>query len=426
MWLCLLALLTSADDGAAPAAPSSQPAASLPVTIAHLDTPEVILGVETEQRGEPLTVRVWLATPADPAWRPLSGISRFPHAVGWHAPRDGEYSFYFVVENAVGRSASDPSAESPPHARVIVDTSSPTLQLHRVVPRRASDGRTCLRMDLTVFDENLGERGLRLFTRRSADDEWQDSGEMAVVNGRYDWFPPADCPAELDLRVIATDLAGNQSRDGILRVSTRVAASLAAPAPQSRPTEEPPAPAASSAPSEPPSVDPQVARSVEYLRRLAEREVALDRPSLAVHRLRDAVALSPNDAGLRGELARVLLQSGRLDEAGQQYENALRANPDDLDALEGLALTAAAQRRYPDAAERLRTLLDRSPETGRLWLRFGDIQHKLGHSDEARDAWDKVLSLEPDSSRLRTQARERLDWLAQQPPATQPSTSHRP
>ncbi len=426
MCLCLLMLAGLAAGAVGPAQPTTRPAPpAFAAAVSYLDTPDIVLGVETDQRGAGLKVRLWVATPAEPAWRPIECISRFERAVGWHAPADGEYSFYLVVENSAGRSAADPAGDFPPHARVVVDTTAPTLQLHRAVPQRAEDGRVRLRLDLTVFDENLGAQGVRLFTRPAGGSDWSDAGAIAVVNGRHDWAPPPDCPADLDVRVIATDLAGNQSRDGLLRVSTQVAPSLSPPPADSQPFADA-SETASSAPADPPAPSAEVARSVEYLRRQAERELAADRPSLATHRLRDAVMLAPGDARLRRELARVLLQSGRFEEADQQFQSVLSLEPDDLDALEGLALTAAAQRRYPVAAEHLRSLLDRSPDTGRLWLRFGDIQHKLGRSRAARDAWDRVLALEPPDSRLRAQARERLGLLDQRSPTSQPVVDHGP
>jgi predicted TPR repeat methyltransferase len=59
----------------------------------------------------------------------------------------------------------------------------------------------------------------------------------------------------------------------------------------------------------------------------------------------------------------------------------------------------------------LQTLLRLSPESGRFWLRYGDVLHKLGRTDEAVDAWDRVLDVRDAVKVDRTKARERLNYF---------------
>jgi tetratricopeptide (TPR) repeat protein len=62
--------------------------------------------------------------------------------------------------------------------------------------------------------------------------------------------------------------------------------------------------------------------------RLASVYLALGRISEAADELRAAVELQPLDARTRLDLARVLMQQGHEEEAGREYEEALRLDPE--------------------------------------------------------------------------------------------------
>jgi tetratricopeptide (TPR) repeat protein len=154
---------------------------------------------------------------------------------------------------------------------------------------------------------------------------------------------------------------------------------------------------------------------INALRELAARYLREGRPALAEARLTDALHGAPGDQDVLVDLGTVLFQTQHYDDAGQQFQAALDAHPDNLAATQGLALVANAQRRYPEARQHLQHLLKRTPESGLTWLRYGDVEHRLGELDTALQAWRRVLEVEPAESQVRRMAEERLRTFGRAP-----------
>jgi tetratricopeptide (TPR) repeat protein len=114
---------------------------------------------------------------------------------------------------------------------------------------------------------------------------------------------------------------------------------------------------------------------------------------------------------LLSELGSALYSAGKYDDATTRFEAALKLTPDVPNALEGLALVAATQRRYPQAREHLLHLLRVNPQSAANWLRLGDIEHKLGNTEEAATAWQRVLDMRAADRALRDKAEKRLKLL---------------
>jgi tetratricopeptide (TPR) repeat protein len=110
-------------------------------------------------------------------------------------------------------------------------------------------------------------------------------------------------------------------------------------------------------------------------------------------------------------LTSALYRLARYNDSDPRFQSALDLAPDHPGAIEGLALVAATQKRYPQAREHLRHLLRLRPESGSVWLRVGDIEHRLGNEAEALDAWERVLTARETDADVRRQAQRRLDYF---------------
>ena len=81
-------------------------------------------------------------------------------------------------------------------------------------------------------------------------------------------------------------------------------------------------------------------------------------------------------------------------------EAILRLDPDDAVALRRLGGTRFAQQRYEEAAQLAKRLvkIPGSEETG--WLLLGSVYQEKLRADDAADAYEQVLKIDPELSKL--------------------------
>jgi Flp pilus assembly protein TadD len=418
------------------------------VELRYVGSREVVLTYSADEAAPVDAVELWFRRGPEQPWALVEAEALHVGSLIFRAPDDGEYEFHLILLNAAGASGPSPTMDASPHARVMVDTTAPMVQIHHAEIRSLAALDRRLLVELTVTDEHLGPAGVRLFYRPSADagtedgPPWRDAGAVEVKDGRFKWAPPAELVGELDVRVIATDLAGNQSADERLNVPTVLISATTQPAldaPQAAnegddigmmahvaPVEVTPVTPVGSAPdaagkllaeepnSRRPDRNPEAAAAAQEARRLAEmaaRHLRAREYDLAEARFRDGLKLVPNDPDLLSGLGGVLYRMEHFDEAATQFASALLAEPDHIGALEGYALVDATQRRYPEARKRLGQLLRIQPRSARHWLHYGDIEHKLGNTREALDAWNKAVGLENAPAEIVEQGRRRLKYF---------------
>jgi hypothetical protein len=421
-------------------------ARSDPPPIRYVNTRQVLLTVNPADEQPIDRARLWFSTDEFQTWQDAANRPLENCTLTFEATKDGKYLFYIVLENEAGRSAPPPTPGSEPHLAVVVDTALPTIQIHQAQAAASDAGRE-IRLDVSLIEENLGPAGLRVFYRTGPQAPWQDGGSAACIDGEITWHPPQEINPEVDIRVVATDLAGNQAFDAIHRVPTTPATAATAtgptkpgpairpPATTTAPGEPPPARVvvepvkpvtvapvdpisldepASEPPASKPKPPPAPNQQAERLRTLAKRYLAQGRFSLAGARLQDALKLLPNDPNLQVDLGSVLYRARQYDQADRLFQHALAAAPDHLGAIEGLALVAATKNRYSHARAHLQRLLRLDPESGRHWLYYGDIEHKLGNAAEAHAAWEKALQLEPSDTTIREKVGRRLELFGRE------------
>ena len=429
MFVVMLSIPTAASalDSSGTVAEDSQVAGP---ALRHIASRDVILSFTLDHDAVADFVHVWVSRDAGKNWTPADVESTRANRAVYHAPDDGRYDFFVIAHNAAGGSSEPPTAGSPPHLSILVDTKPPTLQVRRAEIRSLADIQRKLVVELTAFDENLGDSGVRLFFRSRADSPWRDGGVVQVADGKINWVLQDGLPAKLDIHIVAIDLAGNWTADDRLNVETTLIVpatqpAAIAPSISAVTVEEPelfvvehvkpveiergfdraerPSPAASTIAAQP-RRDP----AVDRLRRLADRHIAGGQYALAEARLRDALELMPDAPDLLVRRGGALYRLNRFDEAGADFSSALRADSDNIAALEGNALVDATLRRYPDARKQLARLLELQPRSAKTWVKFGDIEHNLGNAREAIAAWERALETEGVSAKVIERARERL------------------
>lgn len=360
-------------------------------------------------------VHVWVSTDSGRTWQSQDEVQVFDDRVLCAVERDGRYDFYLVLENAAGVSAPPPVAGTRPHSSVVVDTTPPLLQIHSSKLDTDDEGLTLLSLRTSLIEEHQSRRGCRLFYRGDPTGLWCDGGEVCVSDDLAEWPVPKLDADRIEVKLVATDQAGNRA------VSAAFAVELPRPAKPEPAKPEPTEPqrevalAASETSMAPSALPPAPAEPTkEDLTRVAGlREAALrylreGRLGLAEARLRDALERAPQQTDLLIDLGTVLYHAKRYDDAGSWYQRASGLEPNHLGAIEGLAVVAATQRRYPEARQHLERLLTKQPDSGLTWLRMGDVEHKLGRADAAVEAWRRAANASDSSRDVRSRAEVRL------------------
>ncbi|MFN0134989.1 MAG: tetratricopeptide repeat protein [Phycisphaerae bacterium] len=363
------------------------------------------------------------------------------------ADRDGRVGFCIVVRNAAGMSALPPIAGQSPQVSVLVDTQSPTLQLHGV--RVAwSDGAARLMLHATLAEENIDAAAVRAFARPSGDDAtaWRDLGPIRIEAGRAVLALAGDlCEAKrIDVCVSATDLAGNRSCERVIDVPIPaqpiVPVALAQPSmsaagvasaegaagtvsavalPVLDDRNAGPSPLPPDAPSTRDSraaiaeLSPEQMRRVSELRHSAAAFAGRGEWNLAAARFEDAARIAPDLVDVQLDLGQALMNTNRLEDAVKKFKGVISQQPDHAAALESLALVTAAQRNYPSARTHLKRLTELQPDSASHWLRYGDVEFKLGNRADAHAAWDRAIGLSQPEDAVRQRAQQRLRDLSQ-------------
>jgi tetratricopeptide (TPR) repeat protein len=128
----------------------------------------------------------------------------------------------------------------------------------------------------------------------------------------------------------------------------------------------------------------------------------------AIENYKAAIKADPNTPMLSEELSEIYIVTNRLKEAESDADEALRKNPDDLNALRLLARIyfrqiGDRQRNTIDQAmlrktvEELQKITRLDPKDVDSWLMLGQLQKAMQNSVDAQIAYKKALEIEPDN-----------------------------
>lgn len=129
-----------------------------------------------------------------------------------------------------------------------------------------------------------------------------------------------------------------------------------------------------------------------------------------IEHLRRAIEIEPDDVEARGNLARVLLQLRRLDQAEPELREVLRRRPRDPRALADLGGLLVLAGSVDEGNKLLRTAIEVNPKNVEAHVSLGEGLEKLGQIEEATRMFERALALDADDLRARVDlARVRID-----------------
>lgn len=151
-------------------------------------------------------------------------------------------------------------------------------------------------------------------------------------------------------------------------------------------------------PDKPPmsgSIGSVVWRDTNVLLELARTAATEGRISEAVAQLTEVVETAPGFAIAHAELAQLLQQSGRSNEALGIIETHIRRFPDAVWPLSIKAALLDAERRTEESFPVHEQLVERIPHIGVAWVNYGHALRALGRGKDAVSAYRKAIALEP-------------------------------
>ncbi len=152
-----------------------------------------------------------------------------------------------------------------------------------------------------------------------------------------------------------------------------------------------------------------IALSPKVIQARAEALVAGNRVNEAIELFKFQLGRNLTDPTLRTRLVNLLRVSGRTSESVSVLRDAIARNPFDLAAR---VLLSTVLQNLEDYEGALSTLLESrkySPQSAPLLAEIGELLHRLGRTEEAREHLQASLTLDPNHS----QVRRYLDYLQQ-------------
>ncbi|MFH1058786.1 MAG: tetratricopeptide repeat protein [Pseudomonadota bacterium] len=122
----------------------------------------------------------------------------------------------------------------------------------------------------------------------------------------------------------------------------------------------------------------------------------------ALAALDQALSWAPLSPSLLNDKASLLMDQGRLDEAAQLYEEALRYAPDNPLVMNNLAWCLARnQKDLARAAEMAKRAVARQPDRAEFWDTLGMVQQMAGHPAQAAASYGRALKLNPEMAQAK-------------------------
>jgi len=353
------------------------------------------------------------------AFAPLSPII-------FDAQSDGLYGFYVVLYNAAGGSAPPPESGMAPQKWVRVDRSAPIVQVLTFRADDHFDVNREIHIRWTAQDDNLPDRPIKLHYRCEQTKTFRLIADLLAADGSYRWTVPEDVSGRVDVKVSATDRAGNTGRyraEWLTMGGSRIQGldedsgahpGVASMNPQTLEPSNPltlkpmnplwrgdPPPAAD-------VVDGGAAKQAKNKYDLGTWHRLRGEYDVAMLRYREALKFNPDLLEARNDLGGLLFLQKRYEEAERELQRVLAKAPRHLAALKSLALVQATRRNYQSARETLQKLLLLNPDDAEAWMHFGDVTMFTGDRPRAREAWRKAGSLGTASAAVKERAAKRL------------------
>jgi tetratricopeptide (TPR) repeat protein len=116
---------------------------------------------------------------------------------------------------------------------------------------------------------------------------------------------------------------------------------------------------------------------------------------LAAETLRDYLKLDPTNPAAHLQMGRLLLKSGKTEEALAEFEAGLKGSPKDFDLRHEIAAVYASTGNYKESATRYAQLVEARPNDADLRFQYGVVEMQLREFKEAEQQLIAALKINP-------------------------------
>lgn len=393
--------------------------------VQSISSSRVLIDYKVAKGAEPVTrVELWYSRDRGETWQRAKSYDKLQNPLTFDASQDGLYAFYVALHNARA-SMPPPTSAVMAHRWIRVDRTVPMVQVLGVSP----DDRFDLNREIHIrwaAKDDFDSRPVSLHYRTGQTKSFRLIADSLTAEGSYRWTVPNDVTGRIEIKVSARDRANNRGHyvadwlriegdrafrtDGaFVKTGERTIANRSEPEnSQARANRAFP-----SIHSEPDAggdrISDRAAIEAKKQYDLGGWHRQRGEYGVAIARYRDALRYDPEFVEARSELAGVLLLQNKVEHAEKEFRHILDMLPEHLPALRGMAFVQAKQRKYRSAHDTLQKLLSVVPNDAEAWLHFGDVCMFMGDRSLAREAWTKSRDLETASPRIKRRAGRRLE-----------------
>jgi tetratricopeptide (TPR) repeat protein len=137
--------------------------------------------------------------------------------------------------------------------------------------------------------------------------------------------------------------------------------------------------------------------AVGVLRVLARAHLANGEPALAEETMRRALEANPKDESVRLDLAQLLAQIGKSEQAKPIVADLVKEQPGNMAALDTLYRVAASTKDYDTAKSAAETMIATQPKAAVGYLYKGMLAEEAKRNEEALELYGKAVDLQPDA-----------------------------
>jgi tetratricopeptide (TPR) repeat protein len=135
--------------------------------------------------------------------------------------------------------------------------------------------------------------------------------------------------------------------------------------------------------------------------------------------LLDASRMNPYDSAVEARIAVADAKAGKREEAIARLSHAVDINPENVALEQACARALLEDGRYEDAYAHYAKMLKLFPHDEDALINYGVLAARLGHPDEALNAWEKAAQLDPDQPNPHLYLAEAFDQRGDPVRATQ-------
>jgi Tfp pilus assembly protein PilF len=343
-------------------------------------------------------VDVWYTRDRGRTWHPGDDKGYTMSPARLEVPAEGLYGFVLSIRKDPGSWTPVPMAGTRPQRWVFVDATPPLLQWDAVEPAENFATSRRLHLRWTAYDGHLPARPVSIAWQSSIDQIWHVLEEAIPNTGRYDWTVPETVTGQLTLNISVCDEGGHavERMFGPVSIDQWMKPSVLAKSPASQPATQPATPDDSRehVAGWMPTTNSEERRKATQLYRKGSWYLLRGDYAIAAERFREALKHDPEMLDALNDLAGIHYLQKDYTRAEELYGQILKEDPDNTDAMRGSFLASVAQRQYPRSRSMLRRLLMVDDQDAEAWVDLGWVLFRMGDRQSARSHWQHALTIE--------------------------------